>query len=291
MALRAIFNNLKQEDNSVIKRLDNYLLTKSEVNDRAINVNSPSQASNCLRANYYMRTGEPSNGSIDPRTQRIFDNGTGVHERLQDYLKKANILVQEEVPVLNEEYNIQGHTDALFHLNKFELGILEIKSINSNGFNSLKEAKYEHKQQAMVYLYCTELRRKKLREMSEEEFRDSAKARREYYASRYNHIQDGSNRTREEKINFQVNLNMDMDEILYKTNKPINKIVFLYENKDNQELKEYLVEMDKEMIEEILDRYAILNECVDKGIVPEREGTSKSCMTCRWCQYRISCGI
>lgn len=291
MALKAIFNNLKQEDNSIIKRLDNYLLTKNEVSDRAINVNSPSQASNCLRANYYMRTGEPSNGMIDPRTQRIFDNGTGVHERLQDYLKKANILVQEEVPVLNEEYNIQGHTDGLIKLNKFELGILEIKSINSNGFNSLKEAKYEHKQQAMVYLYCTELRRKKLREMSEEEFRDSATKRRQFYASRYDHIQDGSNRTREEKINFQVDLNMEMDKLLYNTSKPINKIVFLYENKDNQELKEYVVEVDQDLVDGILERYGMLNECVEQGIVPEREGTSKSCMTCRWCNYTINCWV
>ena len=291
MALKAIFNNLKQEDNSIIKRLDNYLLTKNEVSDRAINVNSPSQASNCLRANYYMRTGEPSNGMIDPRTQRIFDNGTGVHERLQDYLKKANILVQEEVPVLDREYNIQGHTDGLIKLNKFELGILEIKSINSNGFNSLKDAKYEHKQQAMVYLHCTEIRRKRLREMSEEEFENSKLERIEFYLSRYDHIKDGNTRTRQEKINFQVDLNMRMDELLYKTSKPINKIVFLYENKDNQELKEYVVEIDTDLVDNILDRYQTLNECVEQGIVPEREGTSKSCMTCRWCNYTINCWV
>lgn len=291
MALKAIFKNLKQEDNSVIRRLDNYLLVACEESDRAINVNSPSQASNCLRANYYMRTGESNDGSIDPRTQRIFDNGTCVHERLQDYLKKADILVQEEVPVIDPLYNIQGHTDALFHLNKYELGILEIKSINSNGFNSLKEAKFEHRQQAMVYLYCTEKRRQELRAMSKEDFIASESQRRSFYEKRYDHMKDGKSRTREEKIKFQVDLNLQMDELLYKTLKPINKIVFLYENKDNQELKEYLVEMDNDMIEDILARYEHLNYCVENEVIPDREGTSKSCMTCRWCNYKTSCWI
>lgn len=291
MTLRAIFKNLKQEDNSIIKRLDNYLLVANEESDRAINVNSPSQASNCIRANYYMRTGEQNDGSIDPRTQRIFDNGTCVHERLQDYLKKANILVQEEVPVLNETYNIQGHTDGLVRLNKYDLGILEIKSINSNGFNSLKEAKYEHKQQAMVYLFCTENRRSRLRALRKEEFEASEPQRRAFYESRYAHIKDGKKRTREEKINFQVELNLAMDELLYNTPTPINKIVFLYENKDNQELKEYVVELDKDLLNDVLTRYDRLNAYIEVGQVPEREGTSKSCMTCRWCNYKTNCWV
>ena len=289
MALRAIFKNLKQEDNSVIRRLDNYLLVACEESDRAINVNSPSQASNCLRANYYMRTGESNDGSIDPRTQRIFDNGTCVHERLQDYLKKANILVQEEVPVIDETYNIQGHTDGLIKLNKYDLGILEIKSINSNGFNSLKEAKYEHKQQAMVYLYCTEKRRQKLRAMSKEEFIASEPQRRAFYEGRYSHIKEGKSRTRQEKIDFQVNLNLEMDKLLFRTATPITKIVFLYECKDNQELKEFMVEVDEDLVNDILARYEHLNYCVENEVIPDREGTSKSCITCRWCRFKILC--
>ena len=40
------------------------------------NVNAPSQAGKCNRANYYMRMQIGGDGSIDPRLQRIFDNCT-----------------------------------------------------------------------------------------------------------------------------------------------------------------------------------------------------------------------
>ena len=36
--------------------------------------------------------------------QRIFDNGTCVHLRLQNYLLKSGVLLDDEAPLFNREY-------------------------------------------------------------------------------------------------------------------------------------------------------------------------------------------
>ena len=45
------------------------------------------------------------------------------------------------------------------------------------------------------------------------------------------------------------------------------------------------------ILEDILSDYEYLNECCETGEVPEREGTSKSCNTCRWCNYKNTCWV
>lgn len=313
MGLKSIFNAIKQEG-YIIKKLDLYLLSlNSKDNDRAINVNSPSQASNCLRANYYARMGYENDGAIDSRARRIFDNGTKTHERLQEYMLNAGILINDEVPCINDPYQIQGHTDGYLNLGKeteskiklkkgvlpgtksikkySEVGILEIKSINSHSYGALKDAKPEHKEQAMIYLYCSEERRKYLQKTykSEQEFYDSVSERKEEYKKYYTHLKDGSKHSKEEKIEFQLECCLNADDILFHTKRPIDKVIFLYENKDNQELKEFCVVRNNEILEEVLSRYEQLNKYVADEELPPREGTSKSCSTCRWCNFKLEC--
>ena len=285
-----------KKEGYVTAPLDRYLFEQANrPNDRAVNVNAPSQAGKCNRANYYMRMQYDNDGSIDPRTQRIFDNGTYTHERLQSYLIDMELLLMDEVPLINDEYNIQGHTDGMLGLTD-EVAILEIKSINENQFTQLKDAKDEHKKQGLVYLYCAEERRKWLRETYKtvEEFNASWSERYKYFKEHYQHMQGGRKYTREEKIENEVLLNLLADNILYYTEKPLTKVIFLYENKNNQELKEYVVERNmttEPILTEVLADYKYLNECCDTKTLPPREGTSKSCNTCRWCGYKNECYV
>lgn len=313
MGLKKLFNTLKQEG-FVIKRLDQYLLSlNAKDGDRAINVNSPSQASVCNRANYYARNQYETDGAIDPRARRIFDNGTKTHERIQEYLLTEGCLIHDEIPCINEEYNIQGHTDGILTIGKQtekvcvvpkgcckaklkliaheEIAVLEIKTINTDSFNKLTDAKEEHKQQAMIYMYCLEERRKYLKEKYKtfEDFYASEKERAEEFRPRYEHLQGGSKFSREAKIDFQVKLCLQTDTILYLTEKPVNKVIFLYENKNNQDLKEYCVERDDTILEGVLKKYETLNDYCDRKEIPPREGTSKSCSTCRFCNFKIQC--
>lgn len=296
MSLNSLFSSMKREG-YVIKPLEMYLLSLSaKDSDRAVNVNAPSSVGQCLRARYYTRTGAPCDPySVDARTRRIFDNGTYVHERLQKYLKEAGILLVDEAPVINDEYCIQGHTDGILKLSDKELGILEIKSINSRNFSELKSEKPEHKRQGLIYAYCIEQRRKYLKEkyLTEEEFSKSKLARTIYYRKKYSYLQDGRHYSREEKIKFQVKLAMCCDSLLYHCDMPVTKVIFLYENKDTQDLKEYCVSSTsadtKTTLDTMFTEFEELNNDIPNGVVPSRAGTNKSCQTCRWCNYKTEC--
>ena len=297
MGLKDMFSAMRKEG-YVSGPLDRWLFETSNQpdNDRAVNVNAPSAAGNCWRANYYSRTGEHSDGTIDARLQRIFDNGTHVHLRLQKYLTEMDLLLMDEVPVLNIPLNIQGHTDGYLLLPENEIGILEIKSMNDNQFSALHDAKDHHKKQGLIYLYCAEERRKYLREIyeTEAEFNVSYDERAREFEKRYQHLRDGRKFSREEKISNEVKLNMLSDNILFHTEKPIKKVIFLYENKNTQELKEFCVERNMEtesILQSVLEDYEFLNECVEKKEIPDREGDSKSCQFCRWCNYKNTCWV
>lgn len=296
MALKDMFSAMRSKG-YVTAPLDRYLYEQAnKPNDRAVNVNAPSQAGKCNRANYYMRNQVEGDGGIDPRTQRIFDNGTYTHERLQAYLIDMDLLLMDEVPLLNEEYNIQGHTDGFLNLDP-EVAILEIKSINSRGFSDLKDAKEEHKRQGLVYLFCAEERRLYLHNTykTEEEFNASYEERAEYFRQHYQHMKGGRKFTREQKIQNEVDLNLLSDNILFHTDTPITKVVFLYENKDTQELKEIVLERTisiEPILTEVLSDYKYLNECCKRGEVPPRpDGASKASMMCKWCSYKNTCYI
>lgn len=297
MSLKTMFSAMKKEG-YVVKPLELYLLSLSATDsDRAINVNAPSAIGTCLRSRYYTRTNAESDSySVDARTRRIFDNGSGVHERLQTYLKDVGILLMDEVPVLNETHNIQGHTDGILKLSDRELGVLEIKSINSKGFNELKSEKPEHNRQGLIYVYCLEQWRLMLKEKykTEKEFKDSSVSRSMYYHKFYTHLKDGRKFTAKEKIRFQVQLLKQMDEILFHCDTPITKCIFLYENKDTQDLKEYCVSsketQSESNIKEMLEECDYLNDIIENNKeIPPRCASNKSDNACRWCRYKTEC--
>ena len=295
MALKDMFSAMKKEG-YITAPLDRYLFEQAnKPNDRAVNVNAPSQAGKCNRANYYMRMQYEGDGSVDPRTQRIFDNGTYTHERLQTYLLDMELLHMDEVPLINDEYHIQGHTDGFINLGD-EVAILEIKSINDNQFSQLKDAKEEHKCQGLIYLFCAEERRLWLHEQykSEKSFNASYNERYKFFEKHYQHMRSGSKYTREQKIKNEVLLNMLSDNILFHTEVPVSKVVFLYEDKNNQELKEFVIERNistEPILTSVLQNYEVLNKCCETQTLPEREGTSKSCNMCRWCSYKNECWV
>lgn len=296
MALKNLFNAMKREG-LVASQIDKYLFEQAnKPNDRAVNVNAPSQAGKCNRANYYMRMQIESDGTIDARTQRIFDNGTFVHERLQSYMLDMGLLHMDEVPLINDEYNIQGHTDGFIAVSDDEVAILEIKSINDNQFTQLKDAREDHKCQGLIYLFCAEERRQYLRNTykTPEEFNASYSDRAKYFAQHYQHMKSGRKFSRQQKIDNEVALNLLADNILFYTSKPVSKVVFLYEDKNNQELKEFIVERNmitESILSDTLSRYKELNRCCEMHIEPPREGSSKSCSACRFCSYKNTCWV
>lgn len=292
LALQNLFKTLKQPE-GLAKQLDQFLIlqdAQENDSDRKNETNSPSSALGCIRANYYQRQGIEKDG-IEPRVRRIFDNGHGVHERLQGYLMKMGVLLMDEVPLVHEEDEIQGHTDGIMSMKKIptEVEILEIKSINSRQFAKLKEEKPEHRAQAQVYMYVAEEHRKMLKRKypTKKEFKQSELSRRYKYRKRYLHLKDGNRYSRNEKIAHKVRQHITMDNILYQVTKPIVKAVVLYECKDTQELKDYEITMDKVVMEEVLTKFRESNHYWEIQQTPPRECRNKS--DGRWCPYINHC--
>jgi hypothetical protein len=141
----------------IIKAIDEYLQNRPK-DERATRCFHPSvlhRPAEYLFKAYF--DGDCDQG-FPSRVLRIFDNGNGVHRRLQRYLERIGILKQAEVRVENSEYEIKGHTDGIIEVGGKE-GVLEIKSINSSGFFSLHEPKPEHLIQLNVYMFCLDIPR------------------------------------------------------------------------------------------------------------------------------------
>jgi CRISPR/Cas system-associated exonuclease Cas4 (RecB family) len=114
-------------------------------------------AGRCNRRDFYLLSGVTKKPNFDARTYRVFANGHSVHERVQQALTNAGLLVESEVPIELDDPPVRGRADGIVELpwNKRRI-ILEIKSINDNGFTmrlKWKKPKDEHYDQANIYAY------------------------------------------------------------------------------------------------------------------------------------------
>ena len=289
--LKKLFNVMKNDGGLLIPAIDRYLLSlekvESDDDDRGHGLNSPSGVGSCIRSQYFRRMGEASNDIIEPRVKRIFDNGHGVHDRLQTYLEKCGKLLMREVPVYNEEYETIGHCDGVLKISPIQLAILEIKSINDSGFNSLITEKEEHRVQAQVYMWAIEMLRQ---EVLKKGFNKSAYLKR-YEKLLNSFVKEGNKYSKKEKVAHGVKCMSDIIDLLIQYPKKITQMYFLYENKNTQDLKEYVVNWDEEYVKSILEQLVSINNHVSSEKLPERpeEAKNKSCSFCRYCHYKLSC--
>jgi len=82
----------------------------------------------------------------------------------------------------------------------------------------------------------------------------SETARRKYSASKYQHFVSGHKFTRKEKILIAREVGIQVDKLLYANPSPITKVLSLYENKNNQDLMEYIVKRDDEILNYVLGK-------------------------------------
>jgi len=98
------------------------------------------------------------NGLLEARpltsnTQRIFDNGNSLEDRMDSYFRKIGILIAREVPLVFDSPPISGRCDFILTHDTYNKIILELKSINDRGFKALKQfPKSEHELQLQIYL-------------------------------------------------------------------------------------------------------------------------------------------
>ncbi len=69
----------------------------------------------------------------------------------------------------------------------------------------------------------------------------------------------------------------------------INKGILLYVNKDTLELKEFLVNYDKELVEKLLAELKTLKEKIDNDVIPKILPDAYTNWQCRYCPFADIC--
>jgi len=67
----------------------------------------------------------------------------------------------------------------------------------------------------------------------------------------------------------------------------IDKAIILYENKDTQDIKEFIVERDQEVIDKIVEKIKLVQSYVERNEIPPMTCKSKS--DARYCSYKGFC--
>lgn len=84
--------------------------------------------------------------SIPGSSRRRMDNGTAMHTRWQGYLKDMQILKVKEAPVKLADPIVSGRLDAVVqNPSTGKLTLVELKSVNSNGFRRLPRSTTDRK--------------------------------------------------------------------------------------------------------------------------------------------------
>jgi hypothetical protein len=134
---------------------------------------SPSQISECMRKLVALLVGLTVEETIEPRYQRIFDNGTYVHKRfLKEYLAQTQIVCKIfnfewqtwkpfiEFTLQDPEYWLKGQPDALV-FNPYDglRYVFELKSVKHENFQNLAGPELSHVMQVHLYMYLCNIPR------------------------------------------------------------------------------------------------------------------------------------
>lgn len=71
----------------------------------------------------------------------------------------------------------------------------------------------------------------------------------------------------------------------------IKKGIILYIDKDQQEIKEFIIEYNPEICQRLLDNFKILQEKISSNIVPSVLDNYPSNWQCNYCQFREICDL
>ena len=260
------FLGTRKNQTKVISRVDRYLQTRRPDTSRRTDVLHPSEIVGkdwCLRASYHLLRGaEPKRVSHPLRLENVFRTGHDIHEKWQGWLGDAGYLYgywrcracgsltvamyqgapehscitcglhmwqYAEVPVYIDSLRIQGHTDGWLVFPDDEDHLLEIKSI---GVGTIRH--YE----SGLLSYGS------LEEMFKQISRPF-----------YGH-------------NLQVQVYFEALHREYGDEAP-QKAIILYENKSNQDVKEFVIERNPALIDNILDRAYEVVEAANVGSEPK----------------------
>lgn len=215
----------------------------------------PSAVGKCLRAIVYQMQGyEPK--QMDGRFLLICENGTSFHDRIEKLFATTGILIAPEVSFKVPELRLSGRTDVLienFLPHEPSDNIITIYSPPADP-NDEPTILYEGPDNGVIIV--------ELKSISD---------------SGFNYL----DRTGAKEAHV-------MQLMLYMHTMGVKQGMLLYENKNNQEMKEFFVGYDATLSEKIIEKIQAANRHVDEKTLPPKE-FERSDFECRYCDYKDLC--
>lgn len=257
-----------------------YMVKKALENTRRFNYFHPSAWGQCIRkiAYQYYNDKTPflqrSAQDIDDKMERIFDNGHSMHARWQNYLDHAGYL--RGYWQCSKCRTVYGKGDKLGILNpsreknwKCSCGSTERLSYKEIHISSDPKYKFEGNCDGVIDVRGT----------------DMAQGRFDVFVIDFKSAKDETfceiTQPKQEHV-VQVNI--------YMWGLELDAAVVMYENKDQQKLKEFFVPRDEKLIEKIKEESLWLQEVLSVNKLPNRpNGFSRSKIPCLKCEFKKFC--
>jgi len=238
VALKDVLATFKKEGDLVLPRIDRYLLSLNRTIDntkswwREDEYLHPSAIYKCARVVLFEKAGIFLD-VIKPRIQRIFDNGTFMHDRWMGYTEKAKIAISvngktRDIPFIDDILKIKGKADQVLLLDSVKW-VFELKSIKHEEFIKLMDIPEGYKWQLTLY---------------EHELK-------------------------------------------------IPRGIALFEDKNDQSVKEFKLMLDEGLLKTILDKIQMVQYHLQKRLIPNREeycDCKIGCQKEKWCAFKEVCG-
>lgn len=278
----------KKSGTRVLSRIQRMLELEVEDDGRRTDVMHPSEMSHddwCPRRDYYRISGFPMSAeNVSFQLQNIFDEGHEIHNKWQMRLWRAGVLggtfecilcdhlwegispnicpecaaerkylIYREVPLEDDELPIGGHADGALE-DGGPPALMEFKSIG------LGTVRYENPRMLKSYTTKTEAGRT---------------------------IIDFDSLWRELRMPFPAHLKQGN---MYLRMSGRRKMVYIYESKVHQQVKEFIITYNPEVIAELIDDAKDVKYALDKGVPPDRPSwASTARKTCKTCPFFGPC--
>jgi CRISPR/Cas system-associated exonuclease Cas4 (RecB family) len=259
------------------------MIAKAQSNERKYDFFHPSAWGSCLRCIAYQFYNQQHgflkkhNSVIDQRMERIFDNGHGMHLRWQEYLAASRILRGCWTCTI---CGIVYGRDAL-------LGILSPTVTEGPNWTcacgSKKELKYQEVLVSSEPRYNFEGHVDAIVDLRGTEFQQGNEC--DVFVLDFKSIKDDYfSELRHAKHEHVVQIHIYMWLL------DLKAAVVLYENKDDQNVKEMFVPRDEALVARIKEESLWLVEVLKHGKLPPRPtGHSRSKIPCRFCDFQELC--
>ncbi len=262
-----------------------YVVNKAINNTRSFSMFHPSSFGGCMRKTAYQWYNETqkffqkTSYDVNLKLERIFDNGHSMHHRWKEYFDGAGVLRglwKCSNPCCGKVYGKETYLGVFNplktnsnwscecgnnkHLEYEETVVTSPPEYNLRGsvdiILDLRNTKFEVEGGLNTFIVD-------MKSMKNDYFKDLEEAKGE-------HI-------------IQVHIYMWLLDL--------QGAVVLYENKDNQAIKEIFVPKNLELIEQIKKQaYWLNNHVLPNNQLPQRPtGYTKSCDQCHWCEFSKIC--